>query len=104
MIEEAEKAGLRGPIYEAALGDARCRRVVMARIENWVDGVEGDLEHSEIFFYNIANCVFDWRELLEEEDLLEISNLLRGNPKLANIGGVSFRDGYRFMDQPWWPS
>ncbi|WP_412553694.1 hypothetical protein [Shimia sp. MIT1388] len=104
LVRLAEQEGRDGSAFAAALETPECHSVVMAKLENHVDGACSTMEYNDIFLGRIArDCEF-WAPLLTEDDLAEIADQLRSAPVLKGRGGNWWRDGVKFQDLPWWPS
>lgn len=104
LVRLAEQEGRDGTAFAAALETPECHSVVMAKLENHIDGACSTMEYNDIFLDRIArDCEF-WAPLLTEDDLAEIASQLRGASVLNGYGGKQWREGVKFQDLPWWPT
>ncbi len=104
LVRLAEQEGRDGPTFAAVLETPECHSVVMAKLEERVDGACSTLEQNDVFLWHLAKACDFWAPLLTVDDFAEIANQLRGAPVLKGNGGKQWRDGVKFQDLPWWPS
>ncbi|WP_299428675.1 hypothetical protein [uncultured Shimia sp.] len=104
LVRLAEKEGRDGPAFAAALETPECHSVVMAKLENQVDGARSTMDCNDVFLWHLAKACDFWTPLLTEADFSEIANQLPGTRVLKGRGGNRWRDGVKFQDLPWWPT
>lgn len=104
LVTQAERDGFAGPAFEAVLNEPACKPVVLAGLNRLVDNALSTLEEADVFLWHLARSCDGWVEMLDEADLVQIANQMRGADVLRGQGGKQWRGGVKFQDLPWWPS